>query len=124
MPHALIIDDTPANIAIMTRLLSDAHFTFTTVADATALNNALLQLDAVDIVFTDLNLDGMTGYDVLTILRHHNLRAPIVACSVYTDEIVRAREMGFDAFIGYPLKMGQFVHQVQRILNGESVWEK
>jgi two-component system cell cycle response regulator DivK len=124
MPHALIIDDTPANISIMTRLLSDAQFTFTTVADATALSEALDHMSAVDIVFTDLNLDGMTGYDVLAILRQHDLRAPIVACSVYTDEIVRAREMGFDSFIGYPLKMGQFIQQVKRILNGEAVWEK
>lgn len=88
------------------------------------LTEALDTLPQIDIIFTDLNLDGMTGYDVLTHLRHKQVDVPIVACSVYTDEIVRAREMGFTAFIGYPLKKDHFIGQVQRIMNGESVWEK
>ncbi len=124
MPHALIIDDTPANITIMTRLLSDAHFSYTAVSDLDALNQAMQQRDQIDIVFTDLNLNGMTGYDVLALLRQYEVTGPIVACSVYTDEIIRAREMGFSSFIGYPLKMGQFINQVQRILAGQAVWEK
>lgn len=124
MPHALIIDDTPANITIMTRLLADAQFTYTAVSDLDSLHQAVQHLDRLDIVFTDLNLDGMTGYDVLAMLRQYEIAVPIVACSVYTDEIIRAREMGFTSFIGYPLKMGQFINQVERILAGQAVWEK
>lgn len=124
MPHALIIDDTPANIAIMTRLLTDAKFSYTAVSDLDTLHQAIQQLDQLDIVFTDLNLDGMTGYDVLAMLRQYEIGVPIVACSVYTDEIIRAREMGFDSFIGYPLKMAHFINQVERVLSGQAVWEK
>jgi len=124
MPHALIIDDTASNITIMSRLLGNANFSYTTVDNVDRLNEAIQSLSALDIVFTDLNLDGMTGYDVLNLLRGHGVTVPIVACSVYTDEIVRAREMGFDAFIGYPLKIGQFINQVERVLAGQEVWEK
>lgn len=124
MPHALIIDDTASNITIMSRLLGNAQFSYTTVNSVEMLADALRSLTALDIVFTDLNLDGMTGYDVLTILRQEGVDVPIVACSVYTDEIVRAREMGFDAFIGYPLKIGHFINQVERVLDGQPVWEK
>ena len=124
MPHALIIDDTPANIAIMTRLLRDADFSYTAVSDLDTLNQAVQQLEQLDIVFTDLNLDGMTGYDVLALLRQYQVTVPIVACSVYTDEIIRAREMGFDSFIGYPLKIAKFIDQVERVLAGQAVWEK
>ncbi|MDX2076731.1 MAG: response regulator [bacterium] len=124
MPHALIIDDTPSNMTIMAKLLTNANFTTTTISDLSTLADAIDSLPTIDIVFTDLNLDGFTGYDVLHQLRSWQITAPIVACSVYTDEIIRAREMGFDAFIGYPLKIGQFVSQVQRVLAGDAVWEK
>jgi len=124
MPHALIIDDTLSNISIMAKLLTGVNFTYTAVSDPTTLAQAVESLTVVDIVFTDLNLDGLTGYDVLHQLREWGIHAPIVACSVYTDEIIRARQMGFSAFIGYPLKIGHFTTQVGRILAGESVWEK
>jgi two-component system copper resistance phosphate regulon response regulator CusR len=124
MPHALIIDDTPSNMTIMAKLLANANFTTTTISDLAMLADAIESLPAIDIVFTDLNLDGFTGYDVLHQLRDWGIAAPIVACSVYTDEIIRAREMGFNAFIGYPLKINQFVSQVQRVLAGDTVWEK
>jgi DNA-binding NarL/FixJ family response regulator len=37
--------------------------------------------------------------------------------------VSRAREKGFDGFISKPLKMSEFPRQVERILNGEAVWD-
>lgn len=124
MPHALIIDDVPANIAHITQLLAQSDFRYTTIHTLDALQQALHNPDDFDVVLAHLNLNSMTGYDVLTILRQQAVTAPIVACSIYADEIDRAREMGFDGFIGLPLQPAHFSQQIERILAGEAVWER
>jgi two-component system cell cycle response regulator DivK len=38
-------------------------------------------------------------------------------------EMNRARESGFNGFIGTPLDPDKFPEQIKRILEGEEVWE-
>jgi CheY-like chemotaxis protein len=68
-----------------------------------------------------------SGYDLLEEIREHEqLRtAKVVAVTAGTldDDIARARDLGFDGFIGKPLKAGSFAQQVQRVLDGKVVWE-
>jgi two-component system cell cycle response regulator DivK len=35
----------------------------------------------------------------------------------------RAKEAGFDGFIGKPLDPDRFPNQIRRVLQGEAVWE-
>jgi two-component system cell cycle response regulator DivK len=39
------------------------------------------------------------------------------------DNMERAREAGFDGFIGKPLNPDRFPNQVRGILRGEAIWE-
>jgi two-component system cell cycle response regulator DivK len=123
MAHALIVEDNPTNIEVLTELLSALEVAFTIVQDPTFLENCLSTADAVDIVFVDLEMPKRNGYEVLQILRLYPINAPIVAYTVHTSEINVAKEMGFDSFLGKPLRGDRFPHQLSKILSGESVWE-
>ena len=94
-----------------------------TVASAIAFAERLPQ---VDLFLADINMPGESGYDLLKIVRQHETlqHAKIVAVTAGTlDEDVRkVRELGFDGFIGKPIKPTAFAQQVQDILNGEPVW--
>jgi two-component system cell cycle response regulator DivK len=85
------------------------------------------QLPRIDLFLADINMPVKSGYDLLDLVRQHpELKtAKVVASSAGTldEDVQHARDLGFDGFIGKPLQATKFISQVQRVLNGESVWE-
>ena len=55
----------------------------------------------------------------------HLKEIPIVAVTeeASEDQMRKARESGFDGFLGKPLDPDRFPDQIRRILSGEKVWE-
>lgn len=86
------------------------------------------RLPQVDLFLVDINMPGKSGYEMLSEVRDREdlSQARIVAVSAGTlaTEIDRVRQMGFDGFISKPLKPGEFAGQIERILNGETIWER
>ena len=122
--HALIIDDDAYSIYIMERLLDQEDISYTAVADPTLLDGILQTLEKVDIVFLDLEMPKLDGYEVFALLKQHiDAEVPIVACTVHTAEIGKTRRQGFFSFVAKPLDLDRFSNQLHRILNGISVWE-
>jgi CheY-like chemotaxis protein len=122
--HALIIDDDAYSIHVMERLLDQENITYTAIADPTTLEEVLKTLNAVDIVFLDLEMPKLDGYEVLAILKNYlETNVPIVACTVHTAEINNTRRQGFFSFVAKPLDLDRFSDQLHRILNGIPVWE-
>ena len=85
------------------------------------------RLPKVDLFLVDINMPGHSGYDLLELVRkHRNLSgAKVVAVTAGTleEDVQKARDLGFDGFISKPLKAAQFANQVQKILDGEAVWD-
>jgi CheY-like chemotaxis protein len=123
-PHALIIDDNAKNMSVLARLLSDEGVSNAQVAHPRHLETVLEATNQVDIVFLDIEMPGMSGYDVLEILRsyEHLSNVPVVAYTVHLSEINRAYQLGFHSFIGKPIDPDKFPDQLARILRGEPVW--
>jgi two-component system cell cycle response regulator DivK len=46
-----------------------------------------------------------------------------VTAGTLEEDVTRARQLGFDGFISKPLKSAEFASQVQRLLQGEAVWD-
>lgn len=123
--HALIIDDDPMNHVVMARLLERQGVSCTTVQHPALLSETLDALEACDIIFLDLEMPVMDGYEIFDILvTDDRLRAvPIVACTIHTDEITTARQVGMNGFIAKPLDAHRFPSQLARLLSGEEVWD-
>jgi CheY-like chemotaxis protein len=122
--HALIIDDDAYSIHVMERLLDQEDISYTAVADPTLLEDILRTLEKVDVVFLDLEMPKLDGYEVLALLKRHIAsKVPIVACTVHTAEISNTRRQGFFSFVAKPLDLDRFSDQLHRILNGIPVWE-
>jgi two-component system cell cycle response regulator DivK len=122
--HALIIDDDADNVEVLSELLQDENVTCTATQDPRNLETALAQMERVDVIFLDLEMPGIDGYEMLQILKNDlDVSAPVVAYTVHLSEAVAARRMGFDSFLGKPLDGSRFSDQLRRILDGETVWE-
>jgi two-component system, cell cycle response regulator DivK len=122
--HALIIDDNKDNLGILAQLLSLEGVSHTGINNPARVKDALTQLERVDIVFLDLEMPGIDGYNVLKMLKADARfkTVPVVAYTVHVSEINTARQLGFHSFLGKPLDADRFPEQLARILRGEHVW--
>lgn len=124
--NALIIDDDKPTTIIIAHLLHRMGVTSTEVSDPRQLESFLRDSsDTFDIVFLDLHMPYINGYTILKTLRDSPVTAtvPVVASSVHTAEIREAQQAGFHSFISKPFSRDTFPAYVERILNGENIWE-
>lgn len=122
--HALVIDDNAQNRKVLVQLLAKQGIDAIEVPDSRKLSNDLAAIGAVDVVFLDLEMPGLDGYDVKNLLREQLGSTPIVAYTVHVSEMNVVRQSGFDGFIGKPVDTVRFPDQLARILNGQQVWER
>jgi len=80
-----------------------------------------------DIIFLDLTLPNRSGYEVFGELRQiETLKAVRIIAITATDPgiaLPRCKELGFDGYIAKPIRQIAFVKQVERILDGQEVWD-
>jgi two-component system cell cycle response regulator DivK len=125
MSHALIIDDNARNVTVLATMLEEESVSSTRVTHPTQLEAALETVDQVDVIFLDLEMPGVDGYQVLARFKQDAKfkGVPVVAYTVHVSEIHNASQQGFDSFLGKPLNADKFPEQLKKILKGERVWE-
>ncbi len=122
--HVLAIDDNPQNLKVLAQMLRRQGAVCTEVTNPVAVPGLLPDLGDVDLIFLDLEMPGMDGYQAKDVLRAQLGDTPIIAHTVHVSEINVVRQHGFDGFLGKPLDASRFPEQLARILNGEAVWER
>lgn len=124
-PHALIVDDNTANVQLLSYFLEDHGVQTTSITNPKHLDAVLDTLTDIDLIFLDLEMPGMSGYEALAWLQSDERcrDAIVVACTVHLNEMKTARQVGFHSFIGKPLNTDKFPGQLDRLLRGQTVWE-
>ncbi|MFN3742042.1 MAG: response regulator, partial [Anaerolineales bacterium] len=84
-------------------------------------------LPRIDLILMDIRLPYEDGYGALKKIRQSERlkHIPVVAVTAEAslEQMNKARQAGFDGFIGKPLDPDRFPEQIRRILAGEQVWE-
>lgn len=121
---ALIIEDNPGDTKVLQSLLSRIGVTYLAL-DPHNILDGLGQAPIPDVIFLDLEMPEMNGYEVLAELQASPDfdGVPVVAYTSHTSQMAAAREAGFSGFLGKPLVSGEFAKQLEEIINGGSVWE-
>ncbi|HQE91209.1 MAG TPA: response regulator [Anaerolineae bacterium] len=125
----LIVEDNLNNFILMTRLLA---FLGVKKCEWKASGWKVLEfaetLGNIDVILMDIALPDTDGYQSLALLRAHprlrEVRIIAVTADISAENMKRAREAGFDGFIGKPLDPDRFPEQMRRVLAGEEVWER
>jgi CheY-like chemotaxis protein len=126
--YIVVVEDDPNAHLITLDLLrmGGAQYCYSRKSVTMAINFAE-KLPQVDLFLADINMPGQSGYDLLKIVREHptlsNALVVAVTAGTLPEDVKKARDLGFTGFIAKPLKAIEFSSQVQRILNGESVWD-
>ncbi len=124
----LVVEDNVQNFVLMTRLLA---FLGVKKCEWKASGWQVLEfaetLPHIDLILMDIFLPEEDGYQVLERLRAHprfrDTLIVAVTADVSKENLERARQAGFDGFIGKPIDPDRFPNQVRSILQGEDVWE-
>ncbi len=121
---ALIIDDDPQNVSVLHTLLEIEGFSSYTVTGGTHWKTELNAIPEVAVIFLDLHLPRVTGYEVLSYVKSVPQFAsiPIIAYTVHLNEMSATSELGFSGFLGKPINAELFPDQFARIMRGEKVW--
>ncbi|HEY9109602.1 MAG TPA: 7TM diverse intracellular signaling domain-containing protein [Roseateles sp.] len=128
----LLVDDDEYNLLALRRC-----FPFPAVEVVTAVHgrDALKALSerAFDAVFLDLEMPGMSGFDVVQALRRHEQLSGeppcfVVALSAHADPAVRQQALagGFDRYATKPVSSGEVMQLLQEAARGmgrQSAWE-
>jgi len=122
--HALIVDDNPKNSKILAMLLRVQGVDSTAVNHPVKLESMLSSLPDIHVVFLDLEMPMLNGFQVMDQLRANSRfeNVPIIAYSVHSDELKNVHHYGFNGFLGKPVDSDSFPEHLKKILAGEGVW--
>ena len=119
----LVVDDNEDNRQILIDLLSTAGYE---VIEARTGFDAVTtaEREVPDLVLMDIQLPGMNGIEALGVLRADPATAKIpviaVTASVMQQDRKLITEAGFDAYIGKPINLKEFLATVRKCLGDES----
>lgn len=126
--HVIVVEDNVNNYNLILRLLTDAGIEHCEwISSGWKAAQEADKYDQVDLVLLDINLPYEDGFEVHRKMREHpRLQdAKIIAVTANASETYMQRTIndGFDGFIGKPIDPDRFPVQVERVINGEQVWE-
>lgn len=123
----LVVEDNVSNFVLIARMLGYMGIHCEWKTSGYEVVEYADTLPRLDLILMDIRLPYEDGYGALHKIRNSiNLRGSqvvAVTAEAGVQEMNRARDAGFNGFIGKPLDPDRFPDQIQRILEGEEVWE-
>ena len=109
--RVLVVEDNPVNLELITEVLKqEGHQVFTAQSAEAGLR--LVAAERPDLILMDIQLPGMTGYEVTHRLKGNPATAaiPVVAltASAMRGDDLKAREAGCDGYLTKPLDLRAF----------------
>ena len=122
MSLILIVEDNERNLKLVRDVLQVKGYT--TIEAMTGEDGVKLAIEQKpDLVLMDIQLPGMNGIDALRVLRANPATSgiPIIAvtASVMQQDRKQITEAGFDAYVGKPINLKEFLDAVRKALEGK-----
>ena len=113
-PKVLIVDDAPDNLLLLEMMLEDKFEI--TQADSGQACLDLIDQSVPDLLLLDVNMPGMTGYEVCTQLRKkpatRTLPILFVSAMINTEERLAGFEAGGDEYINKPVNEQELLEKI------------
>jgi two-component system cell cycle response regulator DivK len=123
----LVVEDNVSNFVLIARMLGYLGIHCEWKTSGYEVVEYADTLPRLDLILMDIRLPYEDGYGALQKIRSSGrLKSiPIVAVTAEAnvEQMNKARDAGFDGFLGKPLDPDRFPEQIRRILAGEPVWE-
>ena len=120
---ALIVDDYPENRLILRQMLENIGFT---IIEANNGKQGVEQADKANVIFMDLVMPVMNGFEAVEIIRKDFKELPIIAISanVFEADKQKSLQAGCNAFLPKPIEEQQLFNALVEHLNLDWVYEQ
>ena len=123
----LVVEDNVSNFVLVARMLGFLGIHCEWKTSGYEVVEYADTLPKIDLILMDIRLPYEDGYTALRKIRTSpRLKStPVIAVTAEAsqEQMAKARQAGFNGFLGKPLDPDRFQDQIQRILAGEPVWE-
>ncbi len=123
----LVVEDNVSNFVLIARMLGYLGIHCEWKTSGYEVLEYADSLPRLDLILMDIRLPYEDGYGAQKKLRaaERFKAVPIVAVTAEAslEQMKKAKDAGFDGFLGKPLDPDRFPDQIRRILSGEQVWE-
>lgn len=123
----LVVEDNVSNFVLIARMLGYLGIHCEWKTSGYEVVEYADTLPRLDLILMDIRLPYEDGYGALRKIRASlalkDTMVIAVTAEASIEQINKARQAGFNGFLGKPLDMDRFPDQIRRILNGEQVWE-
>ncbi|MEJ5239993.1 MAG: response regulator [Anaerolineales bacterium] len=123
----LVVEDNVSNFVLIARMLGYMGIRCEWKTSGYEVVEYADTLPRIDLILLDIRLPYEDGYGALKKIRASERlkHIPVIAVTAEAslEQMNKARQAGFDGFIGKPLDPDRFPEQIRRILAGEQVWE-
>jgi two-component system cell cycle response regulator DivK len=123
----LVVEDNVANFVLIARMLGYMGIHCEWKTSGYEVVEYADSLTRLDMILMDIRLPYEDGFAALQKIRStpnlNKTRVVAVTAEASAEQMRKAREAGFDGFIGKPLNPDHFPEQIRQILSGEPVWE-
>ena len=109
--RAYVLDDEPLAVKRLTKLLTETG-RVDVVGSETDPERALAVLHATDVLFLDIQMPGLTGFDVLERLQHQPL---VVFTTAYDRYALNAFEVNSIDYLLKPIERERLTHALDKI---------
>lgn len=115
--HILLIEDQQKLADNIRQFLELEHYAVSVCHDGKEGFEKAMTQD-VDLLILDVNLPGMDGYVICTMLREHKKNMPILMLTARTkqQEIVHGLNLGADDYLGKPFDLEELLARVRALL--------
>jgi two-component system cell cycle response regulator DivK len=123
----LVVEDNVSNFVLIARMLGYLGIHCEWKTSGFEVVEYADTLPRLDLILMDIRLPYEDGYGAQKKIRaaERFKSVPIVAVTAEAsvEQMNKARQAGFDGFLGKPLDPDRFPDQIRRILSGDQVWE-
>ncbi len=116
----LYVEDNPVNLKLVSKLIAKLDNLRMLSADEPVRGLELAAAELPDLILLDINLPGMSGFEVVRHLRDMEAlrEVPVIALSAnaMAEDIEKGREAGFDDYLTKPINVKQFYAVLERYL--------
>ena len=115
--NILVVDDVQDNRKLVTASLANENFTFIEATNGKeALDIVINSNSKIDLIFMDLRMPIMNGYEAADKIKEINKDIPIIAftASVMQRDLAQIKDHGFDGYLRKPVLYNDLVKELMK----------
>ena len=119
-PYILCIDDDAPLVNILARKLTLDGYQVRTASDRQTILAELQKLPSPDLILLDVGLQGMSGFDLLQMLRKHpqlgSVAVIMLTCRVSPEDVLHGMTNGADGYVSKPFQFDALAVAINTVL--------